>query len=119
MKTKEELQNIAMEKYPFVDVLPRELGYHENDLADKQQEAFMAGYIARQDEDRWVSVEESLPSTYTPVLTVDINGNFNVLNIEEYGIGIELEYGWYSTDILDSKYMNITHWQPLPNPPKK
>ena len=39
-----EIEQIAMDKYPFVDVLPRQLGYDENNLAEHKQEAFIEGY---------------------------------------------------------------------------
>ena len=42
--TEQELEKLAMVKYPFVDVLPRELGFNENDLAEHKQRAFKAGY---------------------------------------------------------------------------
>jgi len=41
MKSIEEEAN---ELFPLVDTLPRETGYHENDVSEKQQEAFIKGY---------------------------------------------------------------------------
>jgi hypothetical protein len=41
MKSIEEFAN---ELFPLVDTLPRETGYHENDVSEKQQEAFIKGY---------------------------------------------------------------------------
>jgi len=38
------IEEVANELFPLVDTLPRETGYHENDVSEKQQEAFIKGY---------------------------------------------------------------------------
>lgn len=43
MSNKDNIQAAVEKKYPMVDCLPKETGYHENDVAEKQQEAFIAG----------------------------------------------------------------------------
>jgi len=40
---KELIEKKANELYPYVDMMPKETGYHENDVAEKQQDAFIAG----------------------------------------------------------------------------
>lgn len=39
------IEQEANKLYPMVDIMPRETGYHENDVAEKQQEAYKAGRL--------------------------------------------------------------------------
>lgn len=63
--------------------------------------------INEADKRRWISVEERLPAKYDSVITADKHGNvrFNYLISEKYGT-------W-------STGYHISHWMPLPEPPKE
>lgn len=84
--------------------------------------SFTKGYLARADEreNRWISVEENLP---------DANNKFNE---SEYVLGYDemrntvvvwynsIECNWYVAHFLaKTEPLIITHWQPLPTPPKQ
>ena len=58
----------------------------------------------------WISVNDELP-----------NFRFEVIVCDKYG---NVTTGWFSkvkyrfTDNDDDEYQHITHWMPLPKPPK-
>lgn len=43
---KRQIEDDALLLYPFVDILPKETGYHENDVAEHKQKSFIAGATA-------------------------------------------------------------------------
>jgi len=69
----------------------------------------------------WISVNDRLPEEYYGVLVLDANGNIHI--------------AWHSLSFKDNfkesiyenegdikisiKRRNVTHWMPLPEPPKK
>lgn len=64
--------------------------------------------------DNWISVDDILPDPYVNVLLLDIYEN-------KYNVGFckpcfSPKVYWASEDNIRIK--NITHWQPLPEPPK-
>lgn len=59
----------------------------------------------------WISVEERLPEEGTRVLGYDYMGN--VVCYFVYGTRYWFEDGWNS-----AKGWGVTHWMPLPEPPK-
>lgn len=59
----------------------------------------------------WISVKDKLPEKQTRVLLFD-NCGFGILT------GRIGSAGWYLEGDLD-KYANVTHWMPLPEPPKE
>lgn len=59
---------------------------------------------------KWISVKDRLPKIGQRVILFDSNG-FGSLS------GRLLSAGWYLERELDLS-ANITHWQPLPEPPK-
>ncbi len=70
---------------------------------------------------RWISVEERLPTPYTPVLVIYLNYNDGepcndgVAAIDPFG-----EWGWWDGDEADETVLvSITHWMELPEPPKE
>lgn len=66
-----------------------------------------AGYRKQE----WISVEERLPEEGTRVLGYDYMGN--VVCYFVYGTRYWFEDGWNS-----AKGWGVTHWMPLPEPPK-
>jgi len=52
---------------------------------------------------RWISVEEQLPETRDPVLTLWVSGMQSVKQYDE-------QHGWNTG-------AQVTHWMPLPEPP--
>ena len=64
----------------------------------------------------WISVEDDLPDTSVNVLTIDESGYQEVALL--YPASTPLTYTWRRTGL---EYMegSVTHWQPLPGPPKE
>ncbi len=54
---------------------------------------------------RWIPVEERLPETRDPVLTLWVSGMQSVKQYDE-------QHGWNTG-------AQVTHWMPLPEPPKE
>ena len=63
---------------------------------------------------RWISVEDELPIDYEPVLAV-VGGNHFAF------VGICLNKKTWYCEIQNkaTEIIGITHWMPLPQPPKK
>ena len=60
--------------------------------------------------DRWISVEDSYPEPGSVVLCHFKNGKF----------AVSFWGNWKWQDIYDfSEYLAVTHWMPLPEPPKE
>ena len=59
----------------------------------------------------WISVEDELPEVGVAVLTITPRGTQRVGFYED---------GWWLANYIDLVRMgSITHWMPLPQPPKK
>ena len=57
---------------------------------------------------KWIPVTERLPEKHKKVLTVSDNGNIDVDWVDKFGVWIG--------DIVS--FDEVTHWMPLPEPPK-
>ena len=57
----------------------------------------------------WISVEERLPEQYGPFLIADDKGNMEVATWTK-------QFGWFSGG---NRVKRVTHWMPLPEPPKE
>lgn len=69
---------------------------------------YKAGYRKQE----WISVEERLPEDQQMVLTIDTEGEMGVCFYETEREGIfQMYHGLV-------EIYNITHWMPLPEPPK-
>ena len=55
----------------------------------------------------WVSVKDKLPEENTTVIVATDNG-----------IVFQCLYAYDGWDLWDDNDVNITHWQPMPQPPK-
>lgn len=55
----------------------------------------------------WISVEDRLPEENTTVIVATDNG-----------IVFQCLYSYDGWDLWDDNDVNITHWQPMPQPPK-
>lgn len=61
----------------------------------------------------WISVKDKLPEKDISVLTFD--GTY--INVMEYWYDEDGKQVWFNPPSPPSD--NITHWMPLPNPPKE
>ncbi len=74
----------------------------------------------------WISVDERLPNASTDVLVWNSHGwsKSSVITaglFEGYGdiqIGKSKDLGWASWETEEEVRGKVTHWQPLPEPPK-
>ena len=69
----------------------------------------------------WISVKDRLPEKNSQVLTLC---NLKAETIKKYSPVInQMEYwndkGWFDWCGDDDEGLDITHWQPLPEPPKE
>ncbi len=63
-------------------------------------------------QDRWISVEESLPNANDPVLICFPDETTRVKRIE---IGAMYnDKSWYTSVAYEDEDIYVTHWQPLP-----
>lgn len=80
---------------------------HAQSLADlpevKEFYAFAESALREQEERRWIPVTERLP---------DIGKDVLIYSKED---GVDVDY--YGGDMFG--YCNVTHWMPLPEPPKE
>ncbi len=73
----------------------------------------------------WISVEERFPEKGVRVLTIDYHKDIRILHLDwffgdQYDDSVwETDRGW--ADDKDGWWGNgvITHWMPLPDPPKE
>ena len=77
-------------------------------------DAYDMAISALREQSQWISVKERLPETYTNVIVLHENGH----------TGIEWRYKHspcYKTAnfLFDPLYGEVTHWMPLPEPPKE
>ena len=88
-------------------------------IPDEFRAAMKAAYVAGADyaldaAPCWISVEDELPKTETEVLMVS-SGSTDILYGYRSKIG---KNRWYCYND-DDFWHNITHWMPIPEPPKK
>jgi hypothetical protein len=65
---------------------------------------------------KWISVEKKLPKDYETVLGCNCSGEIDLVAV----VCWHDSYGWHDNlgDDEDHDDITITHWQPLPDPPK-
>ena len=69
---------------------------------------------------KWISVDERLPKKDELVLTIT-NGKptNNITLIDAYELGEYTDGGWIIAEWPKWRDAKVTHWIPLPEPPKK
>lgn len=106
MKTIEELSEIIRDDLAS---LPSTCSPHE------EQELIamhIRKYVSHMEDQKWISVEDRLPDIYIAQLSrnvLAVNGTTQKMAISVYDYEFD---SW--THLLDK----VTHWQPLPSPPK-
>jgi hypothetical protein len=76
-------------------------------------EGFICGAKWQSEQDNWISVEERLPTDSEQVLM------YTKYNATMYGFYSEgIWYETYNGMVCLNVHKVVTHWQPLPHPPK-
>lgn len=107
MKNIEELTRASAEsEYPNPD---------DESLIIDLQYAFIDGADWERKRDKWISIKDKLPPR---------NGNYNYSKRVLVTNGVECHIDEYNFtknawEFVDEFYLDITHWQPLPEPPKQ
>ena len=108
--------------------------------------SYIAGATAEREREQWISVDKELPESGVPVLCIDSSKkrqwvgfytkgkDVEVAPDEDFDIDVEddnldhgwLKPGWYEEEetpqsAYDFTYLHrtVTHWMPLPSPPKE
>ena len=88
-----------------------DLFYDNNVRCDQKIEGLADDVIDIIDNDltvqEWVSVKDRLPEENTTVIVATDNG-----------VVFQCLYSYDGWDLWDDNDVNITHWQPMPQPPK-
>lgn len=77
------------------------------------EEGYEAG---KRDAHRWIPVTERLPQNYISVL-VYLPGERPLPTVHEAYIGGDGE--WHSSVVYGVENEGVTHWMPMPEPPKE
>ena len=86
------------------------------DLLEAQQKriAELEAALREQEERRWIPVTERLPELGERVLCTD-----GVAVFEQYRVELSCVYGIWDRFGMRSPMQEVTHWMPLPEPPKE
>ena len=112
-KTPEQMAEEWAKAWRYEEVCHFALGnlrlceYAQNEVQRRLNCGFLAGYKAAQ---QWISVKDRLPE-YTPMVLAMCTDGYELAYYGMYG------QGW--TNTLGTEHLNVTHWQPLPAPPKE
>ena len=69
----------------------------------------------------WISVKDRLPENDDNVLVI-VNGKYNnvtFVNAMMIAAFCDDEHVWFLNEYPDFVHANVTHWMPLPEPPKE
>lgn len=105
MEEKKQIEEMA-------EFLWRNTLIHTEDLCHDVAETLVTACYRKQS--AWISVEERLPDADKNVLVITAHGSFKVARCNIYKNGTEVI--WATNDGLGERA--ITHWMPLPEPPK-
>ena len=104
----------AQELYPTVDVLPKETGYNENDVAEKQQAAYIQGSLdSGKEAVEWIDVKERLPEIIKMVIiwtTVDTIPTIGYYTGDDWFYFNGSGNFWLS----EESHIKVLFWMPLP-----
>lgn len=80
---------------------------------------FLAGYVAAQS---WISVEDGLPTRAGIFLCYDVKSRSQIMCI--FNPGLEINKWEFDFSLVDGRdfqveTVEISHWMPLPPPPKE
>lgn len=87
----------------------------EHDLKKAFDDGYRTGVEARKPE--WISVDERLPEIAGLYLVAYHPCHWNCVNTNRTEVGIDTFRG--KTTWARQKFQRVTHWQPLPQLPKK
>jgi hypothetical protein len=66
----------------------------------------------------WISVNEKLPETNCNVLVCKTNGLLTIMSFhKEFETGLR-RFHWWGFGQWINQHHQVTHWMPLPEPPK-
>jgi Protein of unknown function (DUF551) len=100
-------EQLAEERYPYFK--SSAIHISNNDLQDAQREAFIAGY----ESDKWISRDNPPKEALQNVIALLKNGTVTEMTYSS------ITNSWFKSGIArESKKNKVTHWQPLPQPPK-
>lgn len=102
-------QDLIDDLQTMIDEEPR---YYTN--ANRATLCMAKGYLEEHfSEQKWIPVTERLPEDGTDVLAYQNRGEETRLVPANYGCGV-----WFDC-FFDCEADHITHWMPLPQPPKE
>ena len=105
-----ECNGVDAERCPLEEIDPVTVqDVTDNNVRSKEwgdgfKQGYEDGYKVGFDADKWISVKERLPDKTGLVLG--------------YGIGLGVLLVYYEVGVIRSGWQSITHWMPLPEPPK-
>ena len=89
--------------------LDREVADTIEELLEERDAAYLVGHQLADKLPVWIPVTERLPKKYESVFT-----------FSKYGMQIDEYIGNYDGEDYFARYTkNVTHWMPLPEPPKE
>ena len=113
MTREEEIKQIAEEKAHEPSKLMHPYAKQHKTMS-AYEIGFIEGAVWADSHPHWISVEDELPEEHTDVLLYDRQENMFV------GYRHEMEFSSLIGDDLEIDHNGtITHWMPLPEPPKK
>lgn len=90
--------------------------FDQNFVCDVAGYKVISAMVDFGNQDRWVSVEDSLPEAGKEVLVARFKTSMGGTEFLDIKVGMFTETGRCN---LNGDWINVAYWQPLPNPPKK
>ena len=123
MDVREKLVELLTDNLPRIGSLPKcdnPLQYTMDEIVERIADHLIAHGVTVQE---WISVDERLPDNkehdWVLAQVVEDNGYMHIPKVMEYrqlrNDWFEETYGWLSEH---NGLFSVTHWMPLPNPPK-